>query len=141
MGKSFNISLILLVTSLYDVLAQHSEGSTTAKQDTIAYINVDVYPTLITSESNYEVKDLKSFIGKHLMWPDPKMDCSGTVIISLIVEADGSVSDRKYLKRLCPKFDEEAMRVALLMEKWEPGTLKGEKVRTKVNLPISFKIN
>jgi TonB family protein len=117
------------------------QGSAASQQDTTVYINVDVYPSLVTSDGNYEIKMLNKFIGKHLMWPDPQMDCFGTVIISFVVEVDGSVSDRKYLKRLCPKFDEEAMRVASLMNKWEPGTLNRGKVRTKISIPVTFKIN
>ncbi|MER2996085.1 energy transducer TonB [Pontibacter populi] len=111
------------------------------RPDSTVFVDVDVYPILVTSEGNYGIKKLKKFIGKHLMWPDPQMDCSGTVVISFIVEVDGSVSDSKYLKRLCPKFDEEAMRVASMMNRWQPGIVEGKKVRTRMSIPITFRID
>lgn len=106
--------------------------------DTTVYSFVDLWPVLITPEKEYENIEIQNFIRQNLKWPRTSMDCEGMTIISFIVEKDGGVTNRKYLKKLCSPFDEEAMKVISLMTKWKPGVWKGEIVRTKVVLPVRF---
>lgn len=65
---------------------------------------------------------------------------SGKVIVSFIVEKDGSISSIKVAKNVSKSLDEEAVRVISKMPKWKPGMEDGEYVRVKFNLPVSFKI-
>ena len=108
-----------------------------AKEDTTAFIIVDEKPKLILDSRIY--KDEKDFIQKNLRFPDTEIDCQGNVYVSFIVEKNGVVSNVSLLSKLCPEFDEEALKVINLMRKWEPGKLKGKVVRVKMMYPVRFK--
>lgn len=64
----------------------------------------------------------------------------GRVIVSFIVEKDGSISDVHPLTAVHPLLDKEAMRLVNEMPRWKPGTEKGKAVRVSFALPVSFKL-
>lgn len=63
----------------------------------------------------------------------------GRVIITFVVEKDGSITEAKVVKGIDPAFDEEALRVVKSMPKWIPGKQNGEPVRTKYTVPVTFR--
>lgn len=63
----------------------------------------------------------------------------GKVVVSFIVEKDGSLSDIKVVKSVYPPIDNAVVEMVKGMPKWIPGTRLGEKVRCTYNLP--YKIN
>lgn len=67
-----------------------------------------------------------------------KRGITGTVAISFIVETDGALSTFKVERGGFRPFEAEAMRVAHLMPKWEPGYDEGKPCRTKIAIPIVF---
>lgn len=77
-----------------------------------------------------------------LKYPDPalKQRIQGKVMISFIVNTDGTLSDIKVVKGAHKLLDAEALRVASLMPKWQPGMDKGKPCRTMVAVPIVFEI-
>lgn len=64
----------------------------------------------------------------------------GTVLVSFIVNKDGSIADRKVVKSVSPELDREALRVLRLMPKWKPGEDHGQPCRTYICIPIVFKL-
>ena len=64
----------------------------------------------------------------------------GRVIVSFILEKDGSISDVHPLTAVHPLLDKEAMRLVNEMPRWKPGTEKGKAVRVSFALPVSFKL-
>ena len=81
------------------------------------------------------------FIADNLSWPDDDESCiQGRVIVSFIVEKDGSLTDIKVEKSIDPLFDKEAVRVVKSMPKWEPGMYNGHPARVKYYIPISFRL-
>ncbi len=64
----------------------------------------------------------------------------GRVIISFVVERDGSITDVQVARSVDPSLDKEAMRVVRGMPKWNPGKQNGAAVRVKYNLPVSFRL-
>jgi TonB family protein len=85
---------------------------------------------------------LFEYLTANVRYPD---DCEetcvqGRVIVSFVVERDGSVAEAKVVKSVYPSLDEEALRVVSGMPKWIPGKLNGESVRTKYTIPITFRI-
>ncbi len=109
------------------------------KEDTMVCLIVDEYPILIADEKEYKTEEIKNFITKHIRYPNNGTDCIGNVFISFIVEKDGSVSGKKFFRKLCEGYDEEAMKVIDMMTKWKPGLIKGVPVRTKMILPLRYK--
>lgn len=65
----------------------------------------------------------------------------GRVILSAIVELDGSVSDVKIVNSLRPDCDREAMRVFRLFKAWQPGVKGGKAVRQQITTTVLFKPN
>lgn len=64
----------------------------------------------------------------------------GKVVVSFIVNKDGSTTDMKIVKSVDPNLDREALRVLRGMPAWKPGKDKGVACRTLVSIPIVFKL-
>jgi len=64
----------------------------------------------------------------------------GMVIVSFVVEKDGSIGDAKVVRGVEKSLDTEALRVVKEMPRWTPGIQKGQKVRVNFNMPVSFKL-
>ena len=64
----------------------------------------------------------------------------GKVVAVFYVEKDGSVTGINVTKSLSPECDREALRVLHKMPKWEPGIQNDQPCRTKVCIPIVFKL-
>ena len=61
--------------------------------------------------------------------------------MSFVVTKDGEIANIELEKGLYESVDKEALRVVSLLEKWKPGVLNGEKVNTKVTIPVHFYIS
>jgi TonB family protein len=88
------------------------------------------------------VGELMKFLSMAVKYPEAaeKTGTQGRVIVSYIVEKDGSISSAKVQKSVSEELDAEALRVVNAMPKWKPGTQKGEAVRVKYTIPISFRL-
>ncbi|MBQ0085778.1 MAG: energy transducer TonB [Prevotella sp.] len=69
-----------------------------------------------------------------------RQNIQGTCKVSFIINKDGSVSNIKVIKHVSKLCDAEALRVIKSMPAWQPGKYKGEPVRTKIMIPIVFKL-
>ena len=63
----------------------------------------------------------------------------GRVIVSFVVNKDGSIEQVEVLSGVHERLDAEAVRVVKLMPTWTPGQMQGHPVRTKFNLPVTFR--
>ena len=113
------------------------------------------------------VPELIKFLSTNLKYPIEAEHCGieGRVLVTFFVDTDGTVSDSKVVKteltnRLSDKkfskysemdkyamreqgeglMKEEALRVVGKMPKWHPAKRRGNPVRVKYTLPISFKL-
>ena len=64
----------------------------------------------------------------------------GKVVAVFYVEKDGSITGIKITKSLSTECDREALRVLNMMPKWQPGVYHDKPCRTKVCIPIVFKL-
>jgi len=63
-----------------------------------------------------------------------------SVIVSFVIEKNGSMTDITVLRSASPSVDREAIRVLKsLKTKWKPGLKHGKPVRTEYKLPIKVK--
>ena len=85
---------------------------------------------------------LMKWLSSHVQYPAIAIDIciQGTVIVSFIVEPDGSVSNAKLVRSVDPCIDQEALRLVGQMPKWNPGKRAGIPVRVRCCLPIKFKL-
>ena len=64
----------------------------------------------------------------------------GRVIVTFVVEKDGSITDVRVVKGVDPSLDKEAQRVVKGMPKWIPGKQNGSAVRVKYTVPVTFRL-
>lgn len=83
------------------------------------------------------------FLSENISYPKDAQEkkISGRVIISFVIDKDGSVGEVQTVKPLYPSLDEEAIRIVKSMPNWTPGKQKGQAVRVKYSLPISFSLD
>lgn len=92
-------------------------------------------------------KKMLDFLYSNLRYPDRAVrnGIEGQVVVSFIVEKDGSLSNIKSIRSPDESLSEEAIRMIRLMnekdEKWIPGEQKGQKVRVEFILPILFNLS
>ena len=61
------------------------------------------------------------------------------VIVEVVVEKDGRVTNAKVVKSIDSSHDNDALEIIRKMPKWTPAKLNGKTIRYKMLLPISYK--
>lgn len=90
---------------------------------------------------------LQAYLYRNVKYPDAAKSkgLQGRVVVSFVVEKDGSLSNIKLVQDIGNGCGDEALRVVNSMnqfnEKWRPGKQRGNPVRVQINLPIVFKFN
>lgn len=64
----------------------------------------------------------------------------GKVVVSFIVNKDGSIANAKVDHSVDPLLDREALRVIKMMPRWKPGLENDKPCRTLFSIPIVFKL-
>lgn len=64
----------------------------------------------------------------------------GTVLVSFIVNTDGTIEGIELVQGIGGGCDEEAIRIIKSSPAWIPGMIKGKAVRTRMKIPLSFKL-
>lgn len=64
----------------------------------------------------------------------------GTVLISFIVNTDGTIEGIELVQGIGGGCDEEAIRIIKSSPGWTPGMIKGKAVRTRMKIPLRFKL-
>ena len=84
----------------------------------------------------------KKFLKENIHCPEEVIRDSiqGRIVASFIIEKDGSISGAKVVKNVSEELDAEALRVINAMPNWTPGKQKGQAVRVKYTIPISFRL-
>jgi periplasmic protein TonB len=83
-----------------------------------------------------------AFIHDNICYPDSAREngIEGTVVISFIVEKDGSITNAKIIRDLGAGCGEEALRIVNMLPNFEAAKLNGKPVRCQFNLPIRFRL-
>lgn len=85
---------------------------------------------------------LMEYLHDHVKYPVVAQEngVQGRVVVSFIVEKDGSITDVRVVRSVDPSLDREAARVVSSMPRWTPGKQNGSAVRVKYNVPVMFKL-
>jgi TonB family protein len=86
---------------------------------------------------------LSDYLRDNINYPETcrKDSIQGRVIITFVVEKDGSISSAEVVKSVHEKLDTEALRVINAMPKWKPGKQRGKVVRVEYAIPVKFKLD
>ena len=82
------------------------------------------------------------FLSSNINYPEEaeKKGIQGRVIVTFIVECDGTVTNTKVAMSAGEHLDNEALRVIKSMPHWIPGTQDGHPVRVKYTAPVTFRL-
>lgn len=64
----------------------------------------------------------------------------GKVMVEFVVQADGSLTDARVIRKLGSGLDDEALRLIRTAPKWEPATFQGKPIKQKMVLPVLFQL-
>ena len=80
------------------------------------------------------------FLADHQKYPAAAMQrgAQGTVQVSFVVEKTGTVNEVKVETPVAPELDAEAIRLIKSGPKWTPAKHRGQVVRQRVVIPVSF---
>ncbi len=88
------------------------------------------------------IKKFYDYVGTNFDKPEIDDVESISVLVSFVIEKDGSMTDIKVLRNPGYGLDKEAVRVLKsLKTKWKPGVKDGQFVRTQYTLPIKIQMN
>jgi TonB family protein len=82
----------------------------------------------------------KMYLARNIRYPKVARDnnVQGRVIITFVVETNGSLSGVKIIRGIGSGCDEEAARVIKASPKWVAGKQDGKKVRVQFSVPVQF---
>jgi TonB family protein len=83
------------------------------------------------------------YLAKNIKYPASARErgIEGTVIVVFEIHTDGSIHNVEILRGIGGGADEEAVRVVQNAPNWEPGKQRGRAVKTRMRLPIRFKLD
>ncbi|MBR5935821.1 MAG: TonB family protein [Bacteroidaceae bacterium] len=104
----------------------------------LAYMVVEDFPEFPGGN-----EALLEFLRRNIMYPTiaRENNIQGRVIVTFVVNRDGSISDAEVVKGVSPVLDREALRVISTMPHWKPGMQRGKPVRVKYTVPVNFRLN
>jgi len=87
-----------------------------------------------------DINKFRQWIQKRAIYPEQAIDhnIKGAVIITFIIEQDGSVSNVTIVRGVHPLLDNEALRVISSSPKWRPGLQRGRAVRVRYSIALIF---
>ena len=88
-------------------------------------------------------EELFKYLAYNMIYPADaaKNKIEGRVLVTFVVEHDGSISNVNVANSVYPSLDKESIRVVSGMPKWIPGKANGKTVRVKYTIPITFRLN
>jgi TonB family protein len=86
--------------------------------------------------------EFQNYVVKNVRYPAKAREnkTQGRVIVTFVVEPDGSLTNARVVRGIGDGADEEALRVIKASPKWKPGIQNGRKVRVQYSVPIQFSL-
>ena len=85
---------------------------------------------------------LMQHLSKNIRYPAEAHtnNIQGRVVVSVIINTEGKVTNAKIVQGVAPSLDAEALRVTGTMPDWTPGTKDGKPVNVKYTFPVVFRL-
>lgn len=153
MKKIIALSALLLLLDS-NLKAQNVVNPTNEKDNITILRAVGDDSTVSDKEKVYQVveqqpsfpggrEELFKYLAYNVKYPidAAKNKIEGRVLVTFVVEHDGSISNVNVANSVYPSLDKESIRVVSGMPKWIPGKANGKTVRVKYTIPITFRLN
>ena len=129
--------LIMALMALFGLTTMSAQKTVVAKKNQQVFDVVEKMPEYPGGQAA-----LFEYLSTNVKYPvdAEKQKIQGRVLVTFVVNTDGSITDIEVVKKAFPSLDAEAVRVISGMPKWIPGEQKGQKVRVKYTVPLSFNL-
>ena len=136
-GKPFSVEIKIPLVFKQKINSQLTSKSETIKKD-LDLVKVSNDGTSSGKEFSGGLNNFVKFVSENYRQPEVEGGLFGKVIVSFVIEIDGSLVDIKVIKDLGFGTGKEAIRVLNLCPKWTPAVLDGKPVRSEFTLPIKI---
>lgn len=145
----------LLAGMLYSSGLFSQEKTSEASPTQASFPTENLKPAPSNEDKTYEMFDvtreptfpggqanLYKFISDSLQYPALAREkmIQGLVVVTFVVDHDGSIKEVKIIKDLEGGCGQEAARIMSIMPRWVPGEISGKPVRVRFTLPVRFKL-
>lgn len=137
---------LLLAAGCWSVSAQSDTTVYKVAEEMPRFPGCEQLDTTAAAKAACAQQQLLSFVYGNIIYPmEARQNGNeGQVVVSFVVEQDGSLSSPRILKDIGGGCGLEVLRVINLMNemnvRWTPGRIGGKVVRTNFNLPVRFKL-
>lgn len=136
-SNSTEIKLINEETITEEDSNSHDDNTDT-KEPPVPFQFLDKKPSFQGGDVNTFAK----WVRENQIYPEMAKEngVQGRVVVSGIINADGSLSDLRVLRGCDPSLDKEALRVLSKSPKWTPGVCGGRVVRVAYTFTVIFQL-
>ena len=120
--------------------AEAKASDATAPADTTKNVVYDVTETMPQFPGGQGV--MMKYLAANIKYPASavKAKKQGRVIVTFVIQKDGSVTNARIAKSVDPELDAEALRIVKAMPNWTPGTQDGKPVNVRYTIPVVFSL-
>ena len=146
------LSLFITTTVSAKMLTKEEKRRVETLIDNVSARNGISLIRFTTDEDSYICEDLDTrpffngnlsqWLSQHISYPIVAAEngIQGQVIVSFVIDTNGSITNVSIARSVDPSLDREAMRVVNAMPKWTPGYKNGVPVRVRISIPLSFRL-
>ncbi|WP_295939248.1 M56 family metallopeptidase [uncultured Alistipes sp.] len=133
-GKTVRVKFTLPI----DFKSSPAEKSV-ATNDKEPFLIAETMPTF----ENGDIAEFRKWVQMRVKYPAEalKKNIHGRVVVSFVVETDGSVSTIETIRSPHKSLTDEVRRIIASSPKWTPGSQRGKTVRVKFTLPVDFAVS
>lgn len=125
---------VAIVTSGVVSVEPYTGKPTTVDKNTVYHLStLEVPPTFPGGLTKFY-----EYVNSNLKLSEEDSKITRRLIVSFVVDSDGSLTDIKVLRGINEAIDKEVLRVLKSSPEWIPGKLKGENVKVSYSLPIKI---
>lgn len=146
-GERGRNGVVVITTETEKELRERSTNAAVKSAESGKQLSNEEEPFLVAETMPiFQGQDLKGFrewVQSQVRYPETalKNNIQGRVVLSFVIERDGSVSSIQMLQSPDKNLSDEARRVIASSPAWTPGKQHGETVRVKYTLPVDFRID
>ena len=136
-NDQYNILSDVKTSDNPDIKVEYIDEARNISPDTIFRV------TEVSPEFPGGMQALMDYLNANVNYP---ADCreaqiQGRVLVSFVVEKDGSIKNATVVKGVHPLLDAEARRVISAMPNWKPGMQHGTPANVEFTIPVNFRLN
>jgi TonB family protein len=150
-GQQHGKQFVFDSTGIVELTRYYEKGEQLSSEPEEVRDSSEIMPYMLQCKDNPDLELRKacsdqvmmSSIYREVKYPAfaRRNNIQGRVILSFVIEKDGSISQIKTLRGVSADIEAECLRVLALMPRWAPGMKGGQPVRVRFQLPIMFKLD